>query len=355
MASGGGPIQTSPASMTGLGEVAVLREEAVARMNGVGAGLLREGDDLLDVEVGVGRGGAPSEWASSASRRTGVAVGIGVHGDAADPRVLAGTDHPDRDLATVGDSTFCNGLGAALVRHDSPRAFGSLLRRLLRPAPRGSRPRLVPGAARCRPCRRRRHPRGLPFDPTTRPPGSGRPLGRRAQMHAVTSLMRVQQLVIGRLDALLKPLGLTFARYEALVLLTFSSRGSLPLARWASGSRCIRRRSPRSSTGWRPPGSSYAVGIRRTAAPCSPRSPHRAATWSSGPRAELVGADFGLGALDDAGPARALRTVAPRAAPRPATSESRFVGPQARVRAVSWRCSSVGNSRAQHARRILAV
>ena len=50
-------------------------------------------------------------------------------------------------------------------------------------------------------------------------------------MHAVTSLMRVQQLVIGRLDALLKPHGLTFARYEALVLLVFSSRGSLPLGK----------------------------------------------------------------------------------------------------------------------------
>src|SRR5215218_2278725 len=40
-------------------------------------------------------------------------------------------------------------------------------------------------------------------------------------MHAVTSLMRVQQLVIGRLDAILRPHGLTFARYEALVLLVF--------------------------------------------------------------------------------------------------------------------------------------
>jgi DNA-binding MarR family transcriptional regulator len=51
------------------------------------------------------------------------------------------------------------------------------------------------------------------------------------QMHAVTSLMRVQQLVLGRLDGLLKPMGLTFARYEALVLLSFSSRGSLPLGK----------------------------------------------------------------------------------------------------------------------------
>ena len=50
-------------------------------------------------------------------------------------------------------------------------------------------------------------------------------------MHAVTSLMRVQQLVIGRLDAILRPHGLTFARYEALVLLVFSSRGSLPLGK----------------------------------------------------------------------------------------------------------------------------
>ena len=52
-----------------------------------------------------------------------------------------------------------------------------------------------------------------------------------APMHAVTSLMRVQQLVLARLDGVLKPFGLTFARYEALVLLTFSSRGSLPLGK----------------------------------------------------------------------------------------------------------------------------
>jgi DNA-binding MarR family transcriptional regulator len=51
------------------------------------------------------------------------------------------------------------------------------------------------------------------------------------QMHAVTSLMRVQQLVLAELDELLRPHGLTFARYEALVLLVFSSRGSLPLGK----------------------------------------------------------------------------------------------------------------------------
>jgi DNA-binding MarR family transcriptional regulator len=51
------------------------------------------------------------------------------------------------------------------------------------------------------------------------------------QMHAVTSLMRVQQLVLAQLDDLLRPHGLTFARYEALVLLTFSRAGSLPLGK----------------------------------------------------------------------------------------------------------------------------
>ena len=50
-------------------------------------------------------------------------------------------------------------------------------------------------------------------------------------MHAVTSLMRVQQLVIARLDAILKPHGLTFARYELLMLLTFSRSGALPLGK----------------------------------------------------------------------------------------------------------------------------
>src|SRR5919107_2106575 len=51
------------------------------------------------------------------------------------------------------------------------------------------------------------------------------------QMHAVTSLMRVQQLVLTQLDEILRPHGLTFARYEALVLLTFSRTGSLPLGK----------------------------------------------------------------------------------------------------------------------------
>nr|WP_204920125.1 MarR family transcriptional regulator [Microlunatus panaciterrae] len=51
------------------------------------------------------------------------------------------------------------------------------------------------------------------------------------RMRAVTSLMRVHQLVLTELDELLRPMGLTFARYEVLVLLSFSRRGSLPLGK----------------------------------------------------------------------------------------------------------------------------
>jgi DNA-binding MarR family transcriptional regulator len=52
-----------------------------------------------------------------------------------------------------------------------------------------------------------------------------------AAMRAVTSIMRAQQVLIAELDALLKPYGLTFSRFEALVLLTFSAHGSLPLSK----------------------------------------------------------------------------------------------------------------------------
>jgi len=41
--------------------------------------------------------------------------------------------------------------------------------------------------------------------------------------------MRVQQILLSAVDGALRPHGLTFARYEALVLLTFSRSGRLPM------------------------------------------------------------------------------------------------------------------------------
>lgn len=53
-------------------------------------------------------------------------------------------------------------------------------------------------------------------------------------MVAVTSIMRVHQILLARLNDLLAPWDLSFARYEALMLLYYSRRGSLPLGRIGS-------------------------------------------------------------------------------------------------------------------------
>jgi len=49
-------------------------------------------------------------------------------------------------------------------------------------------------------------------------------------MAAVTSIMRAQQIMLGRVESALRPLGLSFARYELLALLTFARHGSLPMS-----------------------------------------------------------------------------------------------------------------------------
>ncbi|CAB4732153.1 MAG: MarR family transcriptional regulator [Actinobacteria bacterium] len=53
-------------------------------------------------------------------------------------------------------------------------------------------------------------------------------------MAMVTSVVRVQQLLMERIDAVLRPLDLTFARYEILRLLTFSRAGAMPMTRLGS-------------------------------------------------------------------------------------------------------------------------
>jgi len=52
-----------------------------------------------------------------------------------------------------------------------------------------------------------------------------------APMSAVTSIMRVQQILLARLGELLRPFGLTFPRYETLMVLVFSRTGALPVGK----------------------------------------------------------------------------------------------------------------------------
>jgi DNA-binding MarR family transcriptional regulator len=53
-------------------------------------------------------------------------------------------------------------------------------------------------------------------------------------MALVTSVVRVHQLLMERIDAVLRPLVVTFARYEVLRLLAFTREGALPMTKLGS-------------------------------------------------------------------------------------------------------------------------
>lgn len=77
-------------------------------------------------------------------------------------------------------------------------------------------------------------PEQLPFDPIAE---AGRQWRRHwgaapaTPMMAVTSVMRAHQILLTNLNTELEPFGLSFARYEALMLLFLSRQGSLPLGK----------------------------------------------------------------------------------------------------------------------------
>jgi hypothetical protein len=99
-----GPDPDQPGVDDGLGEVGVLGEEPVARVNGVGTGFRGGVEDLAEVEVGL-RGGLPTqgEGLVGQAHMRGVGVRFGVDRHTAQSSILRCPDHPDRDLAAVGD------------------------------------------------------------------------------------------------------------------------------------------------------------------------------------------------------------------------------------------------------------
>ena len=130
-------------------------------------------------------------------------------------------------------------------------------------------------------------------------------------MRAVTSLMRVHQLVLTELDELLRPLGLTFARYEVLVLLSFSRRGALPLGK-------IGERLQVHATSVTPLVKRLEAAelIKRTPHPrtvgqCWPRSPRRAGWCWPRPPTRSSRARFALGSLERGGLRPADRSAHP--------------------------------------------
>ena len=90
-----------------LGEARVLGQEAVARMDGVGAGDLAGGEQARDVQVALGRGRrADADTLVGEPHVHGVGIGRRVHGDGGDAELLAGALDAQRDLAPVGNEDF---------------------------------------------------------------------------------------------------------------------------------------------------------------------------------------------------------------------------------------------------------
>src|ERR1039458_3684731 len=165
----------------------------------------------------------------------------------------------------------------------------------------------------------------LPFDPIARAAETWEQrFGRSDAMAAVTSIMRAQQILLAELDAVLRPYGLTFARYEALVLLSFSREGTLPMR--VIGERLMVH--PTSATNTIDRLEGQGLVVRRP----NPRDgrgklaeiTRRGRELVGRATADLMGAEFGLAGFDPAqreqlfGLLRGLRGAGGGFAPAPA-------------------------------------
>jgi hypothetical protein len=91
----------------GFRELRVLGQEAVARVDRVGAGDLGGRDDARDAQVRVARRrGADAHVVVGEAHVQGLAVRLGVDGDGLDAQLAARADDAQGDLAAVGDEDF---------------------------------------------------------------------------------------------------------------------------------------------------------------------------------------------------------------------------------------------------------
>ncbi len=99
----------------GSGEVGVLAEEPVTRVDGVGTRSLDDVQNGLGIEVTLGGSLATKgEGFIGKADVKGVAIELGIDRNGPDSKLLASTDYPNGDLATVGDEDF---LEERLIKH----------------------------------------------------------------------------------------------------------------------------------------------------------------------------------------------------------------------------------------------
>jgi hypothetical protein len=94
----------------GAGELGVFREEAIARMDGVGTAAARGVDDRRDVQVGLLHGGGADVYGLIGDLHVQrVGVSVAVNGDGAVAQSLGGALDAAGDFTAVGDQDFLNG------------------------------------------------------------------------------------------------------------------------------------------------------------------------------------------------------------------------------------------------------
>ena len=113
MCSARGPMKWTLWSLEDFGEARVLGQEAVARMHRVRAGDLAGGEQRRDVEIAVARRRrADAHALVGEPHMHRVGVGGRMHRDGRDAELLAGAQHPERDLAAIGDQDLVEHLDA---------------------------------------------------------------------------------------------------------------------------------------------------------------------------------------------------------------------------------------------------
>ena len=104
IAATGGPMKVTPAASRSGCELCVLREESVARVNGLRTGAAHGVEDGIDRQVTL-PGGRRSDPDRNVGHDDvpGIRVGIAEHRDRSNSHGPQRTDHPHRDFAAVGD------------------------------------------------------------------------------------------------------------------------------------------------------------------------------------------------------------------------------------------------------------
>jgi hypothetical protein len=106
------PDEHQPSIRTGPREIGIFRQEAIARMHGLGAGGACRIDDRFDVEVAVlGRRRTYQQGFVGERDMQRIAVGVGEHRHGPKAHAFGRADDPARDLAAVGDQELVEAPG----------------------------------------------------------------------------------------------------------------------------------------------------------------------------------------------------------------------------------------------------